>query len=175
MILSWPQKVDKNQIVSGMTDIADIYPTIIAAAGEENESSVDGINLLPSLLNDKPWQRETIFMEFANDYWNLNPERFVFDSEWKLYSDGRFFNTRWDPNEREPLGAGEKISEKAQAKRDWLQAALDKIDYKPLTLDNPHFPPGFDREAFDYDGIEQDRVNRAEMCADLSRVPFTLE
>jgi len=54
-IVSWPAKIEKNQKFTGLTSSLDIFTTSIAAADIKvsEDLSLDGVNLLPYLMNEK--------------------------------------------------------------------------------------------------------------------------
>ncbi len=54
-IVSWPDKIKGNQKFSGLTSSLDIFTTSLAAAqiNKKDDLALDGINLLPYLLNEK--------------------------------------------------------------------------------------------------------------------------
>jgi uncharacterized sulfatase len=75
IMFRWPGKMkpaDRPELCSSI----DIVPTILAAAGAEIPKRLPGLNLLPSLQNGTPIQRNAIFGEsFAHDIADIqNPQ-----------------------------------------------------------------------------------------------------
>ena len=169
MLMRWPGRLPQGAVFEGMTDLVDVYATLLAAA-DLKEVDSDGFDLLPALTNKSSWPRQAIFMEFADDYWPFNPSVYAFNAQWKLYTDGRFFDLDADPAEQRPL-APNPGDNPAQTARSGLQQIIDTSGFLPLTLDDPFFPQGFDPESINYDALDQDRAKSLAYCSDPGRIP----
>ena len=55
---------------------------------------------------------------------------FVRNQRWKLYNDGRFYDTQADPDEQKPL-AQDGLPLAASVARDELQRAFESLKYRP--------------------------------------------
>jgi arylsulfatase A len=119
MIISWPKKIKKGRVFQGVLDFADILPTLADVAEiNPNSYSTDGKSFLSVLEgNHKPIKHE-VFIHYT-PRWGKNTDlhnRWVMDKEYKLYQDGRFYNTLIDPDEKNTLSTltpnEQKIKEK---------------------------------------------------------------
>jgi uncharacterized sulfatase len=90
IMLCWPKSIkpsDRPELVSSI----DLAPTMLAAAGIKPGDDLPGLNLLPTVIDGKPLERQAIFGEgFAHDVADVdNPQesllfRWVIDGHWKL-------------------------------------------------------------------------------------------
>ncbi|MEM9281223.1 MAG: sulfatase-like hydrolase/transferase [Verrucomicrobiota bacterium] len=124
MIVSWPGKVEKGQVVDHLIDFADFLPTALEMAGLPplSKQATDGISFYRQLLNDPKAPVRKIAFKFgvqnggkgagpSGGYWART-------QRWKLYDDGRFYDMRNDPVESEslPMGAARDGGESARLK-----------------------------------------------------------
>jgi len=110
IMFRWPGKIaasDRPELCSSI----DLMPTILAAAGVEAPKNLSGLNLLPSLLEETPIPRDTIFGEsLAHDIADIeNPEasllfRWVIQGNYKLLLtyDGNPGRMRYPPTDSQP-------------------------------------------------------------------------
>jgi len=130
VMLSWPGHIppgERDEIVSSI----DLFPTMLAAAGQDAPADLPGANLLPIVEGTKSLKRNTIYGEaLAHDVVDLdNPQtsllhRWVIQDRWKLIltydgeMSGRYrpvyseverrpqlFDLLQDPHERENLAS----------------------------------------------------------------------
>ena len=108
-IAHWTNGIkQKGKIIDQMSYVADFLPTFLEIADAEyptkfngNEiKPVDGISLLPVLLNNEPVKRETLFWEHAGN-------KAVRDGKWKLvthsYGNWELYNLDKDGSEMNNL------------------------------------------------------------------------
>lgn len=124
MIVSWPQKIKKGRVYNGVLDFADILPTLAEAAKvNTTEYHTDGQSFLSVIKgNSKPIKSET-FIHYT-PRWGKNTElhnRWVMDETYKLYQDGRFYNTQKNPDENKTLS---NLTPKEQERREKFEAIL---------------------------------------------------
>lgn len=170
LILRWPARLGSAGVSKDMVDLVDVFATIVAAADEQEElAASDGHDLVPRLRGGAAWPREAIFMDYALGWWPFDAVRYASTDRWKLYSDGRFFDTSTDPLEKLPLPAS--TSDQVRAAREQLEKVLAGIDYRPLTRADPHFPDGFDPEKIDYAAIGDRLMRMNKDCGDPARAP----
>jgi uncharacterized sulfatase len=95
----------------GLCSSIDIAPTILAAAGVAVPKSLPGLNLLPSLLEGSPIERNVIFGEsFAHDIADIQDPRasllyrWVIQDQMKLLLtyNGRTGRMKYPPKDRSP-------------------------------------------------------------------------
>lgn len=167
LLLHWPERIPGSAAFPGMVDLTDLFATIVSAGGVSSHSH-DGHDLLASLSGHAKWPRRAVFMEFANDYWHLDPAVYAFDAMWKLYADGRLFNIAEDPLERQPLAEGQLAGAAGNA-RSFLYLVMETSGFRPLSLDDAYFPRDFDTETFPYEQLERQREDKRQLCSDPAR------
>ncbi|HCD0612567.1 TPA: sulfatase-like hydrolase/transferase, partial [Salmonella enterica subsp. enterica serovar Infantis] len=147
MIFNWPKKIKPNSKSEALFDIMDIYPTLAEIAGKK-VSGLDGVSQLPVITSQIDSVRDSIFMHYDPAWAGIEPARFVFNKEWKLYSDGKF--VRLNPlTGKETLFAEKERSQDAQKNYDLLKAELDA---QPAKAFNPvRFPHCKDQKSLDPD------------------------
>lgn len=169
LVLRWPGHVSASKSSVAMADLTDVFATIASAGGKYDAAAAsDGYDLLRGIADPAAPRRPAIFMDYAAGWWPLDTRRYAFDPRWKLYGDGRFFDTLSDPGEQVPLSPGQ-VDVAAQAARAALLALLEEMGDDPLTLADPHFPAGFDPQAIDYEAVRARLIERARVCGDPSR------
>jgi len=121
MIVSWPDKIKDGRVFQGMVDFADFLPTLADVAGIEPSSYfTDGKSFMNVLTGDnsRPEKKE-IFIHYSPRWGRFAHNRWVMNEDYKLYRDGRFYNTSADPLENNPVlnlsDSEEKIKEKFEA------------------------------------------------------------
>ena len=125
MIVSCPALLESGTVNSNLIDFSDFYVTLrdIMGGDGKNDNELDGISFWPQLLGKKAGIRE---MSFCHYQWinKINYERFAQTIEYKLYQDGRFFNTVEDPLEKNPIDVGNE-DKKIKKLHSRLQKLLD--------------------------------------------------
>lgn len=121
MIVSWPEKIKEGRVFQGIIDFSDILPTLADVAGIEPSSYfTDGksfFNVLSGENNRN--EKEEIFIHYSPRWGRFMHNRWVMNEDYKLYHDGRFYNTSADPLEENPVlnlsDSEEKIKGKFEA------------------------------------------------------------
>ncbi len=123
LIVSWPSRAAAGRVCQDLVDSTDFLPTICAAAGIElpQEPAVDGRSFLPQVLGQAGQPRDWIYSWYSPR--GEKPKVFAFDTRFKLYQDGPFFELSQDREEQRPLAVADLTGEAAAAARK-LQAAL---------------------------------------------------
>ena len=109
-----------------LVDFTDFLPTVAEIAGVKLPSDVpcDGTSFLaPALGRKNPKSREWIYQWFANNPKVDKVVETVFDRDYRLYGDGRFYNCSVDLDEKQPLEIT-KLTGAAQGAHAKLQSAL---------------------------------------------------
>lgn len=143
LIVRWPGVVPAGATCEDLIDFVDFYPTLMEVVASTSPhpvgSSVDGqpegVSFWPQLHGAAGRPREWSF-----GYYNPRPEstapiRFVRSPHYKLYDDGRFYDLRSDPDERQPL-AVETLPIEAAEVHGMLGRALAKYPQQGLRLLN---------------------------------------
>jgi len=112
LIVHYPDGKQKGVTYEALIEFSDFYPTLAEIAGtpvgtkEKAGLQLDGTSFFPVLTGSPHTPRETVFVHY-DPKWSNNVNRFrnqfVRTLEYKLYSDGRFFNLSKDVLEQKPL------------------------------------------------------------------------
>lgn len=161
LIFRWKGKVENNQWVDVPVDCTDIFPSILAAAGYDANTTIkterlDGQNLMP-LLNDiknkdKTYTKETHYWHYPfnviynspYDGYALNPHSAIREGDHKLIFDWygrlRLYNIEQDPYEKSDLSTNmpELTNTLFEKLTGWLEKNVEKR-YWPMV--NPEYDP----------------------------------
>lgn len=126
LIVNWGKWKYKNHICNDMIDFSDFLPTLAEAMEIKvpEKLDIDGQSFLPQIKGEKGKAREWVFCHYnplqahKDAIVNKFAGRFFRDLRYKLYSDGRFFDTVNDPDEQSPIeqGKGSKDAESSRMK-----------------------------------------------------------
>ena len=170
LILRWPSRMKPGQESPQLVDLTDVFATIASAAGQARIARAsDGHDLLRGLAGRATSGRESIFMDYAAGWWPLDPVRFAFTARWKLYGDGRFYDTVSDPLESRPM-TREELTADALSARVLLARTLDSMGDRAMTAADRHFPVGFDPKAVDFGSATRKLAEGNRVCGDPSRM-----
>ena len=103
-LIKLPGNIEK-EIVDDITVSYDIFPTILDIAGIRNENEIDGISLIPRLLEKSKIDRENIYWHFPHYHGSLwKPGSAIRSGDWKLIFDyesneAKLFDLKEDPSE----------------------------------------------------------------------------
>jgi len=121
-IASWPGSVPSGSTTRALVDFCDLLPTFLELAGAR---SVDSAGEYPgrsfaNVLHDPNEKgRDWVFAEGRGRYWLRN-------AQWKLYSDGDFFDMENDPLENSPLDET-SLGKKARRNHEFLIGATREL------------------------------------------------
>ncbi|MCI0643204.1 MAG: sulfatase [Gemmataceae bacterium] len=131
LLIRWPAAAKAGTTCDVPVASADLYSTVIAAAGAAGNPIVDGQTLLPLLRQQDGFQPRALYWHYPH-YSNQGskPSGAVRNGDWKLiefFEDGRreLYNLREDPSESQDLSA------KNRAKADEL--AVDLARWRQAT------------------------------------------
>lgn len=105
-VLNYPAKMKGNRSEESVISFADVLPTLCDVAGIAPEMfKADGNSLFPLIINDVDKIQDEVFIHYTPRWgsWAKHHNRWVMNGEYKLYRDGRFFNTEKDILEKSPL------------------------------------------------------------------------
>jgi len=97
--------ITEQEIVDDLTVSYDLFPTILDIVGIKNKSKIDGISLVPRLLEKSKIDRENIYWHFPHYHGSLwKPGSAIRSRDWKLIfdyesNDAKLFNLKDDPGE----------------------------------------------------------------------------
>ncbi len=134
LIVNWPENVKEGQVIDDLVCFSDIFPTMIEAAGfpAKTIEDGDGWSFWPQCQGLEGRKRDWIYCYYFprpsskkyNDKYSHYEVWFARDKRFKLYSDGRFYDTVDDVLEKKPIAVG-AADDAAESARQKLQAALD--------------------------------------------------
>ncbi len=96
LIASWPGTIEPGQLVGDLVDMSDYLPTLAQIANATTAGNVDGISFATRLRGAGRSPRKWAYAEHKG-------RRFVRTRDWKLYSNGKLFDVKNDPEERKPV------------------------------------------------------------------------
>ena len=103
-LIKLPGNIEK-EIVDDITVSYDLFPTILDFVGIRNENKIDGISLMPRLLEKSKIDRENIYWHFPHYHGSLwKPGSAIRSGDWKLIFDyesneAKLFDLKEDPSE----------------------------------------------------------------------------
>ena len=103
-LIKLPGNFEK-EIVDDITVSYDLFPTILDVAGIRNENKIDGISLIPRLLEKSKIDRENVYWHFPHYHGSLwKPGSAIRSGDWKLIFDyesneAKLFDLKEDPSE----------------------------------------------------------------------------
>ncbi|TDK47948.1 sulfatase-like hydrolase/transferase [Algoriphagus formosus] len=105
LIISGPSLRELGQNSDHLVDFTDFFPTFldIANGSKPNKLLLDGRSLKPFLVGEPYTPRRWIFTDYNSKGRDFPIKKYVQDKQFKLYSDGSFFNYKNDPQEKSPL------------------------------------------------------------------------
>jgi arylsulfatase A-like enzyme len=124
-IMSWPGRILSGQSSQSLVDIADIAPTIGDLVDRQFEGPLDGVSLMPLFRNPAQQVREAIVHNYRPT--GRTPViRYAFNTRYKLYEDGSFFDVTTDETETSSLDE-KKLDREKRAARENLKSALQNV------------------------------------------------
>ena len=124
---NWPGHFASGKVNADMIDTTDFLPTICQATGTSvpAELKIDGRSFLPQLRGETGNPRDGLYVWYNPSGGPTAKFEFAHDQNYKLYTDGRFYNVAKDDLEKSPLAA-DALDENAKATKAKLQALLDQ-------------------------------------------------
>jgi len=126
MIVSWKGVIEPGKVNENLVDFTDMLPTFLEAASAKlpGGGELDGRSLMPQLRSLEGPVRNWVFCYYHPQLHKDKKFIWAHDKNWKLYSDGRFYNLQTDVMEQTPLSA-EALAEEGKAARERLQKVID--------------------------------------------------
>ena len=137
LIAYWPETIESGQVRDDLIDASDFLPTFAELAGAKIPSDwpIDGVSFAPTLFGENEKARESAFFWYDPrpgwDKEKFSRHIFALDHDYKLFSDGRFFDISGD-GLREVLLDG-KLEAPAVVAKAKLQAAIDEMMSGPMS------------------------------------------
>ncbi|MEI6461908.1 MAG: sulfatase/phosphatase domain-containing protein, partial [Verrucomicrobiota bacterium] len=104
-IANWPGQLASGKVCADMIEAVDMLPTICEAAqvAIPADLKVDGRSFLPQLRGEKGNPKDALYVWYNPSGGASAKYEFAHDAHYKLYADGRFFDTVADDREKSPL------------------------------------------------------------------------
>lgn len=125
LIGSWPGHFANGKVITDLISATDFLPTICEAARAkiQAEMKLDGCSFLPQLFGKKGNPREWLYSWYNPSGGEKAKAEFAQDANFKLYTNGKFFDVKKDDTEKFPLAESALNGEAKMAKAK-LEAAL---------------------------------------------------
>lgn len=132
----WPGRIKPGVAVDLVAD-TDVLPTLadLGGAAAPKDRALDGVSLAPRLLRGQPSPRTEIYHWYSPH--GEEPIIWVHDARWKLYADGRLYDTVADGNEQHPIAPADAPTDVRRR----LQAVIDRH----AAIPEPHIRGGGQR------------------------------
>jgi len=135
-IANWPGHIKEGEISKEFIDAIDFLPTLLEIANTSvpDNFHTDGQSFLPILEGKTANRRDWAYMSYnpkpglGKD--NFYPAEFVLNAEYKLYGDGRFYNTKNDVLEKDSI-AKEQLTSEAKKIKERFQVIIDSLKKYP--------------------------------------------
>ena len=124
-IANWPGQLASGKVCADMIEAVDMLPTICEAAQVPVPADIklDGRSFLPQLRGEKGHPKDALYVWYNPSGGASAKYEFAHDAHYKLYADGRFFDTVADDREKTPLKEDD-LSAEAKAAHAKLKALL---------------------------------------------------
>ena len=132
LIANWKGTAPEGRVLDDLIDSTDFLPTIaeLTRAKMPTGMPIDGRSFLPQIYGRKGEPREWVFFhDDSTPGWNQQNrivQRFARDHRFKLYQNGRFYDTVADPGEQRMIPWQAMQGEAADAHKK-LRGALDRL------------------------------------------------
>ncbi len=126
LVLSFPKEKGDKSNAQSLVSFADFLPTLCETAGiAPYKYTTDGKSFLPIIKGECEGVQEEILIHYTPRWGQRDSlhNRWAMDAAFKLYQDGRFYNTQDDPFEKRVL---ENLTEKEMKIKKRLQSVLEK-------------------------------------------------
>ena len=153
LILNWPGRISAGQTNEDLICFSDFFPTLVESAGlpERSISNGDGWSFWPQCVGSEGKKREWIYgyyfprpyaLRFDRKYQHFEV-RYARDKRFKLYGDGKLFDTISDVMEKSPISL-DSGSPESKVARERLTGVLRDhpsrgrgVDYKRVVGEMP--------------------------------------
>lgn len=137
LVAYWPKSIKPGQVRDDLIDASDFFPTLAELAGTKMQEaeSIDGLSFASSLKGGGAGARKSAFFWYdPRPGWDKERFRrhvFALNHDYKLFSDGRFFQISGDGLREDPLEGD--LSPAQVSARDELQAVIDETLSGPMS------------------------------------------
>ena len=150
LIANWPGTICPNQTNSDLIDASDFLPTLAGLASYQltQDWHIDGQSFAPQLLSKPAKPRDWCFFWYDPrpgwDKARFSRHIFALDHNYKLFSDGRFYDIRGKGVREDPLDVNQ-LSPEANAARKKLQSYINHMMQPPMSAAAQTLVDGYGR------------------------------
>lgn len=129
LIARWEGVIKPGQVNDNLIDFTDFLPTFMDVAGAKLPADFysDGISFYKQLRNEKTKERKWVFGSYDPNWGSFKSATYVHNKRWKLYSDGRFYDVKNDPEELNSIPET-ALTPKARKAKKKLAGILEKYE-----------------------------------------------
>ncbi|NLR94080.1 sulfatase-like hydrolase/transferase [Flammeovirga agarivorans] len=112
---------------TNLVDLTDFYPTLMDITGAKMpDTKLNGISFHDQLIGKEPTEiRDFVFISYFGKK-TYPVKQYAFNTKYKYYSTGEFYNTKKDPAEKKKLDVL-ALSSKEQKQYDFLKAKVEEL------------------------------------------------
>jgi arylsulfatase A len=134
-IARWPGVIEPGSSSETLVDFSDVLPTLLDVSGtpEPKYADFSGVSLKPA-FQGKTRDKQAIYCWYQRDGVREKASEHVRTARYKLYSDGRFFDTQTDRSEKHDLAA-DGVPESAREVYSVLKQELEKHRMRTVQAD----------------------------------------
>ncbi len=126
------QFIEPGRVCDDLVNTVDLFATVVDLAWANQPIETDGISIKPRLYENSVGGEEVAPRQWSYCWYERSGDRalavrYVQTTRYKLYSDGRFFDTASDPLEESPL-ADAALTEELRQLRDALASRLTEVE-----------------------------------------------
>ncbi|HKI89787.1 MAG TPA: sulfatase/phosphatase domain-containing protein, partial [Draconibacterium sp.] len=127
LIIRWPQSGIKNQVSNNLVEFSDFLPTFTDATQVSVPKDIVGKSFFNLIAGQNYSPRSTVFVHYYAHPQKVNANNgcFIRTVDYKLYSDGRFFDMKNDKWEKSQLNVNALTDEQKSIYK-MLKNELDK-------------------------------------------------
>ncbi|MEM9018147.1 MAG: sulfatase-like hydrolase/transferase, partial [Verrucomicrobiota bacterium] len=105
LVVNWPGTTPEGLVSESLVDFSDMLPTVAEVAGIEvpKKWSIDGQSFASEIKGEGAAPREYIYCWYQRDGERGKAKEWTRDQRWKLYGDGKLFDTIADFEEKSPV------------------------------------------------------------------------
>lgn len=144
LIVNLPGRIPRGLVNDDLIGFSDFFPTIVDATGiaQKAITNTDGISFWAQCMGKVGTKRDSLFgyyfprpySEVFDDKYKHWEVRYARNKRYKLYDDGRLYDTQADVMEKNPISPGAQSARAASARKE-LQKTLNEFPSQGVLID----------------------------------------
>lgn len=133
MIVNWKGAIKPGSVNPALVDFSDFLPTMLEIAGTPKAdlpANLDGLSFYPQLTGKKAKTRDWVFCDYDPRWGKAEHKTYVHNKDLKLYTDGKIYNVRQDPDELKPLTRAQLKPAELKVVQEFDQVLASKMGTK---------------------------------------------